>query len=86
MAKIEFKDSGTFEVSVKRFYLPAKVRVDCPGCGHVCEVDLNSDQYLSHQMMNSPEEVYMYCDCCEEEWYVMIVLSLSVKLATSNKK
>jgi hypothetical protein len=72
--------AGT-ELDVKRFYLPgARVVDDCPECGAEVTRDMGKN-YLSHPKLGVPADVHMYCDECEHEWDVGIVVEVTVRLA-----
>lgn len=69
------------ELDVKRFYLPGVTITDhCPSCRKLRHFDGDSE-YISNPILNEPEAVTMYCEDCEENWEVDVVLTLVVTLA-----
>jgi len=76
----EFKvinEEGSFEIEVKRFYLPVKIEANCPECGEHVVYDLN-DNYLSYPDANVPFGHTMYCEC-EHEWEVPVILRVTME-------
>lgn len=80
-----FKVEGEHEISVKRFYFPVKVEIQCPHCGEKNEEDFNNN-YLSYPVINKEERCYMTCDDCEKEFEFDIVLRVSLDADTKSRK
>jgi len=79
-AKIEGTVEGA-SIDVKRFYLPGVVIKDvCPKCGAPWEHDFGS-RYLSYPTVGARVNAGGYCQECDHEWEVMVVLKVSVELA-----
>lgn len=70
---------GTGEIEVKRFYIPIKVEIPCAHCGAKLEKDFGQE-YLSYPVLNTPEEVGIYCEECEEESAFDVTLRLSLEV------
>lgn len=49
---------------IKRLYVDAVVKKDCPKCGSHCEHDFN-EQYISYGDLDN---IWFYCDNCDNEW------------------
>lgn len=80
--RIEGSVTG-LELDVKRLYLPGLVVKDeCPKCQEPWKHDFDSD-YLSYPVIGSVQDLGAYCQKCEHEWSVKVVLRLSLELATS---
>lgn len=78
------KITGSFskneEINCKRFYLPGiKVKSECPNC-NAEEVWDGNDWYLSYPTPGKPDTVHFYCEDCDEEWYLDVVLDINLKL------
>ena len=75
----------------KRMYLPYRIVTRCPECDTELVHDLTdstgaSDYYLGHPPMNGePFHYDFYCDDCEHEWYVTVVLDVRLRLATEEE-
>lgn len=81
----KLQGSGTFEVDVKRFYIPVTVVADCPHCGQEVVQDL-SDDYLGYPTANAPTDLPMYhvvdkASGEAHEFSVPIVLKISIEPA-----
>jgi hypothetical protein len=71
---------GSFigNVECKRFYMPGiKVVSVCPKCNEERELDFN-DQYLSYPVVNRFQNIYFYCEPCEENWDEEIMLEIKI--------
>lgn len=73
---------GSFELDVKRFYIPGLVfKSQCPVCGLVVHKDMEDD-YVSYPKTNTPIEITAYCPECEDHWVAgHILLKVVVELA-----
>jgi len=83
MKRIEIE--GKFEISDKRFYLPIKIEKECPNCKNKCVADLNSN-YLSYPNVNEKEQQYFYCDKCEQEFEIDIILRIGLDIGDDIRK
>ena len=83
MAEIIGKTDIPFEISVKKFYIPAIVIKDqCPKCGKEC-IHKMCDNYLYYPQAHSPETLDMSCrgeGGCGHEWTVPVVVKVSLEL------
>ena len=69
------------ELDCKRFRIPGvRIESDCPNCGVERTVDL-TEHYLSYPKLGVPENFDLYCDECDHEWSVPLVLEISLKVA-----
>lgn len=76
--------TGSTEIDVKRFYVPATILWTCPKCGGENAEDLES-QYLSYPSAGAPFRHTLYCgkqigdtDCdSEHETELLLELKLS---------
>ena len=75
-----------FPLDVKRLHLPVKVEMDCPHCGEPWECDLNEDRYMGFPTLGVPEDLYGYCNKCEREFTVMVVLEVTLTPAPVPKE
>lgn len=73
------------DIDVKRFYLPVEDYVKCPVCKKDIEINLG-DQYLSYPTIGHEYEYGLYCNGCENEFEIDIVLSMSVEIKTDTLK
>lgn len=81
MAELNGKFNPTYELEVKRFYVPGFVLKDnCPVCGQERCIDF-SQHYLSYPEANKPFNYTMYCDDCNKEWVVRLILKIGLELA-----
>ena len=67
-----------FEIDVKRFYVPAIIKSNCPKCGEEIVNDYN-EQYLSYPTANKIMETHFYCDECDEEFYINTLLKVTLE-------
>jgi len=66
-----------YELGVKRFYLPIVITKECKSCNKPMHIDLESN-YLFYPIVNKPYEVGFYCEECDEEYMIPIILRISV--------
>ena len=64
----------------KRFYAPAEVHDDCPGCGAEVVEDFD-DRYMMYPVTNEPFKVHLHCQDCEEEWSHTVILRIRLEKA-----
>jgi len=83
MGKIEIEEE--FDLNIKRFYLPFKIEKECPNCKTKCIVDLNMN-YLSYPTVNVKKQQYFYCENCEQEFEVDIILKISLDIGDDIRK
>lgn len=83
MERIEATGNG--EIEVKRFYVPIEVKVPCAHCGAELTKNFGQD-YLSYPSLNTPEEVGIYCETCDEESVFNVTLKLALEVDTDNVK
>lgn len=76
---------GKFEIEVKRFYLPVKFDIQCPHCGAINPIDLES-QYLSYPTVNKKESEYRECDHCDKEFEFDIKVEVGVEIDMDARK
>ena len=84
------KITGSIEkdaLDVKRFYLKGLVLKDkCPKCKSKVENDFGDETgYLSYPTPGSPEPVFLWCEDCDHEWTVKVVLDINLKLHGETK-
>ena len=78
----------SFEIEVKRFYVPFTITDECPKCGMTTECAETSD-YFSYPTVGKKEKVSFYCTHwedgeelgCEHEWSRNVILSIDIKAA-----
>lgn len=71
-----------FNTEVKRFYVPGfTLRDKCPKCGKVTEDDM-AQNYLSYPSANEEIDKHLYCEECNVDWPVKVVLSIELYLAS----
>lgn len=66
----KMKIIGSFvgNVDCKRFYMPGiKAFSVCPNCKREHEIDF-IEQYLSYPVVNRFQNIYFYCEPCNENW------------------
>lgn len=76
---------GTFDLPVKRLYLPIVETVYCPHCGACNAHDFN-DNYLMYPSVNQKTKVYYCCEECDEEFYFYVTLHLSLDVSCTTIK
>ena len=78
MAKV-IKEDKPFEVEVKRFYMDGfKVVSDCPNCSMENILDL-SQNYLMYPTANEKFLETVYCEVCDTEYDVGLVLRVDLE-------
>ncbi len=69
--------NGT-DINVKRLYLDGVgFEEPCPNCHKPHAVDLG-ESCLSHPQVGVPEEVFFYCEDCDIEYDIDVVLNITV--------
>jgi hypothetical protein len=86
--QIVSRPGETFDIEVKRFYLPIVIKAKCPDCGREMKRDLSND-YLSYPTIGRPERL-TFCHDTEEmdprgwhkdhEFFVDVLLSVDLKI------
>jgi len=76
------KLTGKIDISeIKRCYIEATLKINCPDCGHVMEDDLN-EQYLMYPG-GEKHERYLSCfNCGDDENEVSFTLPIKFMRAT----
>jgi predicted RNA-binding Zn-ribbon protein involved in translation (DUF1610 family) len=70
------------ELDVKRFYIPGVIIQDnCPNCGVETRYDMGGLHYLSHPIANKPMQFTMYCNECDHEWSIKIILRIGLEIS-----
>ena len=74
-------------LDVKRLLLKGLILEDeCPQCKSKVENDFGDGTgYLSYPTPGIPENVYLYCEDCDHEWDVKVVLDINLKLHGETK-
>ncbi len=80
LPSIEIHNRG-FELDLKRCYLPFTVHAQCPQCKEMVEADLSDSYYLSYPKVGKPIEFGLYCETCEKDIKVLLVLKISLEIA-----
>lgn len=83
--KIE-RTSATFAVDAKRLYLPFKVTLPCPACGHKWVWSAQTGHYMSYPTFEVPQNLYGYCEECDHEWQVWVTLDVTMTPAEAPKE
>lgn len=66
------------EIDVKRLYLNGVVFEEpCPQCGLKHREDL-SQNYLSYPSVGVKEPLFFYCEDCDMEYSIDVILNISV--------
>lgn len=69
------------EIDVKRMYLPGViVERECPTCRDTCQADLGGDRYLNFPKMNEEFKLGIYCEKCDNEFYVQAQLRVKLEV------
>jgi hypothetical protein len=80
---------GTVEgenIDVKRFYLPGiSIKGVCPKCQAPWEHSFG-ENYLSYPTVGAVMRVGGYCQECDHEWSMGVVLSMSLSLVGETQK
>lgn len=84
------KITGSIEkdaLDVKKLFLKGLILEDeCPLCKSKVENDFGEDRgYLCYPTPGSPEPVFLYCEDCDHEWEVKVVLDITLKLHGETK-
>ena len=70
-----------YDELAKRQYMPGYVvKSTCTKCGNVCTNDMDH-AYFSCPIVDEPFDTDMYCEPCDNEWYVDVVIRMSLELA-----
>lgn len=73
------------KIDVKRFYIDAKININCPHCGAECVDDLSSN-YLSYPEIGKVEDQYLYCESCDRDFeYKLKIKSVQTTIEYSTK-
>jgi len=72
------------ELQIKRFYLPIKLKKECPRCGKSSESDL-SMEYLSYPTVNGKESIPFYCDACDSWFAADATLRISIEVGDTKQ-
>ena len=68
-----------FSLETKRFYIPARLWVDCPDCGTTCVKDFNNE-YMSYPEANSLRFEQVVCPK-DNEFVVPLRVKVTIELA-----
>lgn len=69
-----------FYPDIKRFHVPVVIKSNCPNCDVQSERDLK-EKYLSYPPVGEPFGVGMYCEHCDRNWEIAIILNITIELA-----
>ena len=72
-----FEINSEDEIDVKRFSLPLEIDRVCPHCGANVKHDFG-EMYLSYPKINKKEEVFGYCNHCDENFSFDVTLKISL--------
>ena len=79
--KVEIIGTADGAVLHKRLNLPGvEVKTSCPKCGRPWVRNL-AEHHLSSPVVGQPSDLYGYCQACEHEWSVKVILSITLKVA-----
>ena len=71
------------QIDCKRFYMPGvRVHSECPKCGKHFDNEFEGDSF-NNPFANEPEKLYFYCDHCNEEWQVPVILKVSLEIISN---
>ena len=76
---------GKEELSIKRCYLNAQVKLTCPYCEAENERDFN-DHYMSYPTTNEKEIEGHCCNECDEEFFYDVTLKIKLMVDTDTRK
>lgn len=79
----EPKITGTCigKLDVKRFHMPGiRLEQPCPKCEAPFVREFAED-YLSDPCVGKPEYAYGYCNKCDHEWPIMVIVRVTLELA-----
>lgn len=79
------KVEGTYDLDIKRCYLPITVETQCPHCDGKNVKDFGDD-YLSYPVTNVVMDSYVYCDHCDNEYGFKVKLFLTLEVDTATTK
>lgn len=74
----------SYQLDVKRLYLPFKYDYVCENCGHTRTIDFEKDPYLNYPVINAKTSITIYCPECNTESEGLEV-EISVDLKISKK-
>lgn len=81
MPEITTNNNSPLELSIKRFYVPGTIIKDtCPNCKTLIENNLD-DHYIYYPKFNEKINYPFYCNECEHEWNVGIIITIQISLA-----
>lgn len=75
----KLKKGSDFELDIKRCYMPGYEITDTCYCGAELHDDLG-DNYLSYPTVNAPFEHTLYCNECDAEKEIKLLLTLNLEL------
>lgn len=64
---------GEIPIDEKRFYIDAKLTIECPRCHENMYRDFNND-YLAYPELNQKYNIHLYCDNCDNEYILPIMM------------
>lgn len=73
-------------MDAKRLYLPFKVTLPCPACGHKWVWSAQTGHYMSYPTFEVPQNLYGYCEECDHEWQVWVTLDVTMTPAEAPKE
>lgn len=76
--KIDHRKVKT-DLAIKRFYVPIKVSDRCPDCSTTVKMDLLNEEQLSYPTVNGLNDLYFYCNNCDEEWTKEVKLTIKLE-------
>jgi hypothetical protein len=80
--KVNGKIEAGTEIEVKRFYLPGvKIQDECRKCGTTVVRNYET-QYLNYPTANEAFDETLYCEHCDREWDVKLILNVSLEAAS----
>ena len=75
------KIKGNFQIDEKRVHVPFVVKFECPKCGAKGKHSLDEMDHLGFPDINAPFDYDLYCNECDHEWSVEVILEVNLKLA-----
>jgi hypothetical protein len=64
----------------KRTYLPGiEIHDRCKKCKTI-KIWNGNESYVSYPVLGEPTTVYMYCNECNNEWQIKIILTFNIKI------
>jgi hypothetical protein len=85
MVLVEKNGNESFELDVKRCYLPFTLTTDCTHCGERL-IDNLQHNYLSSPMINKTFSYIFYCLECDNESSVELEISMDIKVKSDIRK